>query len=157
MGIWPARAVGESLQPCVSDSTEGQRWHSPGLLLTFCYRKPQLWGLIMAVRARGQTSQGVAGLASDTSAAFPGETPCRHHEVSIRIKAGGAASVRGMKPAWTIEAMRILPPQNGHGGSPGSSVVASPTPQGSGAGAATPSNTRIRARLAARLPLARRP
>ena len=116
MGIWPARVVGKSLQPCASDSTEGQRWHSPGLLLTFCDRKPQLWGFIMAVRARGQTSRGVAGLASDKSAAFPGETPCQSHEVSIRIKADGATSARDMKPASMTCAIRIRPPQQGPGG-----------------------------------------
>ena len=107
------RAVGKSLRSCVPDTTRGERWHSPGPLIAFCDRNWKLWGLIIAVRARGQTSRGMAGLASDTSAAFPGETPCQSHEVSIQITAGGATSVRGMKPAWTIEAMRIRPPHTG--------------------------------------------
>src|SRR5688572_99010 len=155
MEIWPKRAVDENRRPAVSS---GARDHGRYLRGPLVGRSDGVSGDPVGDygRSTGWTDKPVRGWTDQRQEhGIFGGTPCRCHEVSIRITAGAAAPERGMKPAWTIAAMRIRPPQHGHGGRHGSVIVVPPALQGSGSEIATPSNSRALARLAARLPLAR--
>src|SRR3979411_2345049 len=84
----------------------------------------------------------------------------RHHEVSILIVTGaGVGRCFGSQPRAKVSMMIKRPPQQGHGrgGARGSSVVVASAVSGSFGREGTASNSRARAILAARLPLANSP
>src|SRR3981081_1909545 len=84
----------------------------------------------------------------------------RRHEVSILIVTGaGVGRCFGSQPRAKVSMMIKRPPQQGHGrgGARGSSVVVASAVSGSFGREGTASNSRARAILAARLPLANSP